>query len=130
MLRVGSTTTDFCKSGAADLGSAPIKRYVLPSTRIKLTSEWSRRVQCFVVEPLSWSLSDQMLKNGLWVTSGTAGGRKSLPNTAAERRRAMAAERPAARGMCESDVMGGDPRCEGPGCAARAAYCLAAGGFK
>src|SRR5271165_7073792 len=47
--------------------------------RIRLTSEWSCLVQCFVVASFRWSASDQMLRNGLCVTNGTAGGRKSAP---------------------------------------------------
>src|SRR5271165_4448134 len=79
MLRVGRTSTDFCERAGAFFGSAPISRYVLPSMRIRLTSEWSCRVQCFVVASFKWSVSDQMLRKGLYVTSGTAGGRKPAP---------------------------------------------------
>jgi len=48
----------------------------------RLIKELDRKVEPEVVVrviQLQWSDSDQMLRNGLYVTSGTAGGRKSVP---------------------------------------------------
>src|SRR5271156_6445680 len=59
------------------LGAVPMRRYALPSIRIKLKSGCSRRVQCRVVSSVNRAAMDHMLGYGLFATSGTAGGRKA-----------------------------------------------------
>ena len=78
MLRVGVTSREDCRIAGTSVGSAPISRKVFPSTRTRLTNECSRCVQWRVGASVKLSDSDQMLRYGLKVTNGTAGGRNGV----------------------------------------------------
>ena len=75
-VRVGSTVA-YPTWGIAStpLGSSPISRSGVPSTRIMPVSRFARLVQWRVTSSVSLSALDQMLNSGLHATSGTDGGR-------------------------------------------------------